>query len=685
MTSIIIIYFLPPIFEKYKLVLIENGTVEPTLDARVYYADIDKDGNSEQLCSFTTESGFHAIQIFTSDGGTIDQWNFDGKINVGKGTRLVTGDYDKDNSLEVYVFYQIDDTVFMDCFEPLDLKDPFKLKRIKMFELDHEIALSDCIINEAFFYDLNGDSNEEIIISVSAGRARFPRGIIVYDIHRKLRYRSPKFGVDIMNLQIVDLDGDGKSEIFGGTSAGGNVHDSLGVPYSDYSAWIIVFDHELKLKFDPIEYPGFRSGVRLFPVKDSLIVAYYFHAGPNRNSPEFLLLNVKGEIIKRKQFTSSQKSEQGLIVNIINNKLSYILTKRNSSKLELYDENFKLSKIIDFKIPLSYHFKADLDGDLETELIFVSADGELIIIDNEFKILTRSNLSMHLKKPEISIIKLLDQNDLLYIQDRDQFFKLQLGRNPLASFKYLIFLGIFLVLWLFILLIQKLQLIQLKKKERIRSELTNLQLKSIKNQMDPHFTFNVFNTMALKIKSDSPETYKAFMQFTNLIRRNLESSEHITRTIEDEFSYLRSYLELEKLRFPDKLNFEISIDPLVNLEKRIPKMILQTYVENAIKHGIRHKDGPGLIKIILTINKSFLIFEISDDGVGREKAKELSTDSTGFGLKIMDNYFKLFNEYNPAKIKYEIIDLYNESSEALGTKILIRIPLKFNYKLKAND
>ncbi len=111
-------------------------------------------------------------------------------------------------------------------------------------------------------------------------------------------------------------------------------------------------------------------------------------------------------------------------------------------------------------------------------------------------------------------------------------------------------------------------------------------------------------------------------------------------------------------------------------------MILQIYVENAIKHGIMHKEGQGQVSIQIRKLAKDLEIEIKDDGIGRKKAKEISTaNSNGFGLKIMDNYISLFNTYNISKISSEIHDIYDDANLPMGTKVLIYIPLNFSYRL----
>ena len=140
-----------------------------------------------------------------------------------------------------------------------------------------------------------------------------------------------------------------------------------------------------------------------------------------------------------------------------------------------------------------------------------------------------------------------------------------------------------------------------------------------------------------------------FIQFSNLIRNALVSSDKITRTISEELNYLENYIALEKIRFENKFDFRIEIDDETDTNTHIPKMLLQTYVENAIKHGIRNMQGKGLVKVVVTKTDKNLVFIVSDNGIGREKAKEYAQNSTGFGLRIIQDYFDLFNEFNTSK------------------------------------
>ncbi len=483
----------------------------------------------------------------------------------------------------------------------------------------------------------------------------------------------------------VNLDKDKELEIIGRCGSAGNVHDSLGYPYHDYSAWLMAFDHKLDFLFEPIEFPGFRSNICVYPYQfenKTALLVFHNHIGPLKNFPKLMLFDKWGKILKKTLFPESDKTHRTLISLPDNSEHPFVMVHEAGMLTLLDDELAVTDSIHSDQRFYERIFPMDLNDDGENEYVLPTRDKGLLIYDHSFR--HKAMFDFKEEKTYNGSFQLMErgsESPLLFVQTNKSYYLLSFSFNHLYYFRYLIYAAVFLFIWLFILLIRKLQLIQLEKKNRIRNEIVQLQLKNMKNQMNPHFTFNVFNAIASKIRKESPQTYKDFLQFSKLIRNTLESSDKITRSLSEEVSYLESYLELEKLRFPDKFDYAIKVDEGIDTSMKVPKMILQTYVENAIKHGIRHKEGKGHILISITTDQKNIIFNIQDDGIGRAKAKELSTDSTGFGLQIMDSYYKLFNEYNEARITHEIIDLYDDAGKPSGTKVVVSIPLKFSYRI----
>ncbi len=176
--SLLVIFLLPGIFSKYKIELVEKTPLDGQNQLRINLYDIDNDGYSEMINSLLDRDGFLAIQIFQEDGGLVDQWNMDGTLLDEKGERLIFGDYDRDSLPEVYVFHRLNDTVFLDCFEPMDPTSPFSFQNKFICELTREYAEPDPSVSALQFADMNADGHEDLLFALHTGMAKFPRRIM---------------------------------------------------------------------------------------------------------------------------------------------------------------------------------------------------------------------------------------------------------------------------------------------------------------------------------------------------------------------------------------------------------------------------------------------------------------------------------------------------------------------------
>jgi len=225
----------------------------------------------------------------------------------------------------------------------------------------------------------------------------------------------------------------------------------------------------------------------------------------------------------------------------------------------------------------------------------------------------------------------------------------------------------------FILTTRKKRLQQEKLEQE--KKLAELQLISMKNQIDPHFTFNAMNAIAsVVLKEDKEMAYRFFMKLSALIRSILVSGDKLTRTLGEELTFVTNYLEVEKFRFKEKFEYTLEFNGQIDSEEEVPKMVVQTYVENAIKHGLMHKEGTGHLLVKVDLEGEGLRILITDDGIGREKAQQYSMHSTGKGLVILNGYYDYFRTFKKKNIRHEIVDLADADGNPTGTKIEIFIP-----------
>ncbi len=226
------------------------------------------------------------------------------------------------------------------------------------------------------------------------------------------------------------------------------------------------------------------------------------------------------------------------------------------------------------------------------------------------------------------------------------------------------------------------------RKRRLSAEqnekiIAKLQFKALRSLIDPHFTFNAINSIASMVyREDRDEAYKYFTKFSKLIRSAFDTSDKTTRSIKEELSFVTNYLDIEKMRFKDRFDYTIELDKRINHEWKIPKMIIQIYVENSIKHGLIEKTSGGLIKINVDMESETLGIAIEDNGVGRKNSIEHNSRNTlGRGTNMMKDYFKLLNKFNESKITTTTIDLADANGNPLGTRVEVKIPLNYKYNL----
>lgn len=222
-----------------------------------------------------------------------------------------------------------------------------------------------------------------------------------------------------------------------------------------------------------------------------------------------------------------------------------------------------------------------------------------------------------------------------------------------------------------------------REKEQITTKrITELEQMALRAQMNPHFIFNCLNSIQQFVYDKDIHTANRFISgFAKLVRQTLDNSSKSTISIADEVEYLNSYLTLEKIRFENKFDYHITVDPAIKQEEyKIPVMLLQPYVENSIRHGIRYKkDGLGQINIHFTAEGNFIHCSIEDNGIGREKAKELKSrqhiEYQSKGMLLTRERVEAINKNMHDKISIQVIDLKKENGEAAGTKILMHFPI----------
>ena len=214
----------------------------------------------------------------------------------------------------------------------------------------------------------------------------------------------------------------------------------------------------------------------------------------------------------------------------------------------------------------------------------------------------------------------------------------------------------------------------------INKKFAELELKALQAQMNPHFIFNAINSIQDFIfKNDERTANRYLVKFSRLMRLFLEASKKKYVFLEDEVEMIRLYIELEKLRFGDKFDYDLTInDSIEACDIEVPSMMIQPFIENAINHGLVYKNDKGYLSIHMEVNGSVLTCIIEDNGIGRKKAQELKDKSyksyISRGMQLVDERQKMLSYIENLNIDVLITDLENEFGEGIGTIVEIKIP-----------
>jgi tetratricopeptide (TPR) repeat protein len=224
----------------------------------------------------------------------------------------------------------------------------------------------------------------------------------------------------------------------------------------------------------------------------------------------------------------------------------------------------------------------------------------------------------------------------------------------------------------------------LMRQNRINAVHTKIELeqKLLRSQMNPHFIFNAMTSIQNYIYKEEPQEAANYLSSVfKLMRSILESSKEEYILLEKEILTLNHYLVLQQLCFQNKFDFNIEVDPKLDAGNiLIPPMMAQPFIENAIEHGIiNNEKEKGLIFVRMILKEDMFLLEIEDNGVGREKAREINRMNSSRHLSVATNItadrIALLNKNSKKKITMEIIDLKNERNEGTGTKVVFCFPV----------
>ena len=220
-----------------------------------------------------------------------------------------------------------------------------------------------------------------------------------------------------------------------------------------------------------------------------------------------------------------------------------------------------------------------------------------------------------------------------------------------------------------------------KQRRELEMKAHQASFSALMSQLNPHFLFNALNSGNRFIaEKDVYSANKFLTRFAGLMRLYLENSRKPFISLQEEAEALKLYLELEHLRFGDKFDYEIKTSSDIDAENiRVPAMLAFPFVENAIKHGLRHKKGKGFLLVEFRKTEESVRIEVTDNGIGRARAATLRRkgryEKTSTGIANVMERIQLIKAMYGWQVKAEISDLYPEETAETGTRVVINIPI----------
>lgn len=386
--------------------------------------------------------------------------------------------------------------------------------------------------------------------------------------------------------------------------------------------------------------------------------------GDYKTASSFLIKALeKAKVINDKYYLSTSYSNLGL--------LNLKMKDFKTSKTNL-NEALRIAKKFNLKSQESevYNHLAQLEeelGDFKTSLHYYKQYVELD------KSITNEKNSQYVNDLILKYESEKKSNQIKALASENEIVKLKLIQN--RKILLLSLLGAFLIIGFFIILHRQRQLKNEKK-------IVTLEQEMLRNQMNPHFIFNSLNSIKLFIINNEKENAVYYLnKFSKLIRKILIASTEKEISLQDELDTMSLYMNIENMRFSNKINYQVHIDETVNPSViKVPSLILQPFLENALWHGLSSK--PGDKNILLEVSQNtpdYVSINIIDNGVGRAASEKIKARKKlrrkSVGIEITKARLANFSKGFVNEFKIDIEDLY-ENEQASGTKIIVHIPIK---------
>jgi hypothetical protein len=670
--SLVLIRFISVFTTEYILKVLDSQMIPP--ESYRYYFDLDGDGHSEIFSIYYNAAGNLAISVSNMDQSTINQFNLPGRLTT-LGPIVDLHDINSDGILDIFICTIKNDSLYLGIIDDL-YGHPTTTKEYFLDRVNQYNGNGDYLFVAGETTDLNRDGNPEYVMAINGGYSLQPRRVYAIDYYNDHVSRSPVSGATVVSLDCFDLDGDGTDEILLNTVAPENFKQHI--PFRDSITWLMILDEDLTFYRPPIAFNEPPASLSMEPfIHEGIpyIMVYHRYRKEEDYNADLTIYSNQLVPVKKRLFKGHLQSRYYLW-RIPDSLGIDDLKLMSNGAIFSVDFDLRITDSIMNRVPFGYNDEVllDLDADGTKEVVF-TGNFTVNVFRADLRESAQADIVWSVRNPRtlISVIEQGDNYPVLFVQAETDEYYLSYRINEWFRYRVIVYPGLFLILFgLFFLwgMIQnRIVSVRFEKDRLIRQ----LQLQSIRNQMDPHFTYNALNAVgSLIYKGEKDQAYQYLKGLSDLLRMVTGDADEVTWSLSAELEFVHKYLSIEKLRFREKFSYEVNVEEKLG-GVMVPKMSVLSFVENAIKHGLRHKEYNRRLSITAEGVKSGIKIEIRDNGIGRTAAAKYQTESTGNGIEMMKQYFRQFSEVTGKRAQFEIRDQFEYDLKPAGTLVKIYI------------
>lgn len=665
--------------QEYKMTLVSEERSQGDMTG---YYDLDNDGKSEFLLFKSYGGRFPAMEYYADRDQFIDvirpRGNWFNDI-----PSFCLGDHDQDSLNEIYMFTISNDSILLNAYEPFG-DDGHFLVDIYLDQCGKVEGKNDVVMESFIFHDDNGDGKHDLTILLRAGFSLTPRRLYRLDIKNQILEKGLNCAAGFTKILPIDLDHDGKMDYLASANALENYpSQDSSKPFNDNSAWLLGFNNDLNEVMFANEYdtrkPYLFSCIREDEEGEYLLLLRF---DQTINQAFLMKYNFLGKLMEEKQIFHES------YVRLLNGQgydmEDIVIT--DYDHLYRYDDDLNfIEKLESYGVPNTW--VDEFEFVRSTGFQIFQKDKELFLVDSKLNKLGEIMVKYHMMSPGMSVSLVSKESDHSFrfsirtVSDGE--FIIDVSKRKFRHPEILFNILLYMIFWGLFYAIFRFQYYFFNRRMVSEQRIHSLQLQTVQNQLQPHFTFNVLNTIGSLIYKDEKDTaYEYLNHFSDMLRSALVTGKQTDWMIDEEIKFIKTYVGMENLRFDNRFDFTLEIAPTTDISCYTPKLMVQTFVENAVSHGLMHKKDD--CKLLLTINENetHMIIIIEDNGIGRLAAGQLQRNNVGHGSKILEDYMEVYNRINKTKFIFTTTDLFTDDGKARGTKVTLWIPRDYSGNTK---